>query len=311
MTTPTGNRAAGRIAHVSDTARWVAVYRAMESERPDALFRDPYAARLAGVEGQAIVDHMPRGRQMAWAMIVRTQVFDEVILDKVRHGGVDLVLNLAAGLDARPWRLDLPATLRWVDVDFPDMIAYKTAALAGETPRCRYETVATDLADATTRRDALARATAGAARILVVAEGLLIYLGEAEVASLARDLAAMPAARWWLIDLASPRLLTWMNRSWSRQMMAGSATRFQFAPASGTAFFEPFGWTEERFYGAGDEAKRLKRTMRGMWFWNLVAKLYPKRVREQFRRFSGYVVLARAPVATADPSGSTPAGPRG
>ncbi|MEA3246296.1 MAG: class I SAM-dependent methyltransferase [Gemmatimonadota bacterium] len=294
MTTPSTKGAAGRISHVSDTARWVAVYRAMESERPDAHFRDPYAARLAGPEGEAIVDQMPRGRQMAWAMIVRTQVFDEVILDKVRTGGVDLVLNLAAGLDARPWRLDLPATLRWVDVDFPDMIAYKTAALAGETPRCRYEAVATDLADAAARPAVLARATAGATRILVVAEGLLIYLSEADVASLARDLAAIPAARWWLIDLASPRLLTWMNRSWSKQIAAGSATRFQFAPAAGTAFFEPLGWKEERFHGAGDEAKRLRRTMRGMWFWNLVAMLYPRRVREQFRRFSGYVVMARS-----------------
>src|SRR5581483_6528577 len=293
--TPAGAKdATGRISHVSDTARWVAVYRAMESARPDALFRDPYAARLAGPEGDAIVDRMPRGRQMAWAMIVRTQVFDEVILDKVRNGGVDLVLNLAAGLDARPWRLDLPATLRWVDVDFPAMIAYKTNALAGETPRCRYEAVPADLTDAATRSGVLARATAGATRVLVVAEGLLIYLSEGEVASLARDLAGVPAVRWWLIDLARPRLLVWMNRSWSKRIMAGSATRFQFAPAAGTAFFGPFGWKEERFYSAGDEAKRLKRTMRGMWFWSLVAKLYPKRVREQFRRFSGYVVLTRA-----------------
>lgn len=34
------------IRNVSDTARWVAVFRAMESERPDAVFRDPLARRL-------------------------------------------------------------------------------------------------------------------------------------------------------------------------------------------------------------------------------------------------------------------------
>ena len=45
----------GAITHVSDTARWVAIYRAMESERPDALFRDPYARRLAGPRGEQIV----------------------------------------------------------------------------------------------------------------------------------------------------------------------------------------------------------------------------------------------------------------
>ncbi|MGH7618807.1 MAG: class I SAM-dependent methyltransferase [Gemmatimonadaceae bacterium] len=108
------------LTNVSDTARWVAIYRAMETARPDAIFRDPFAARLGGAQGEAIVDTIKRGRQMAWAMIVRTSVFDDVIRERVKTYGVDLVLNLAAGLDARPWRMkELPASLRWVDVDLP------------------------------------------------------------------------------------------------------------------------------------------------------------------------------------------------
>ena len=113
------------IENVSDTARWVAFYRAMETERPDALFRDPYARALAGPEGERIVKEMPRGRASSWAMITRTVVFDEIILDVVRRHDIDMVLNLAAGLDARPWRLKLPASLRWVDVDLPAMLDYK------------------------------------------------------------------------------------------------------------------------------------------------------------------------------------------
>ena len=49
------------IENVSDTARWVAVYRAMETERPDALFRDPWGRRLAGVKGKEIVRGLPGG----------------------------------------------------------------------------------------------------------------------------------------------------------------------------------------------------------------------------------------------------------
>src|SRR5690349_9287187 len=71
------------ITHISDTARWVAQYRAMETERPDAIFRDPFAARLAGEHGRQIVESMPRGKQSAWAMITRTAVFDEIIRDLV------------------------------------------------------------------------------------------------------------------------------------------------------------------------------------------------------------------------------------
>lgn len=92
------------IENVSDTARWVAVYRAMETARPDAIFRDPYADRLAGEQGRKIVAEMKSARQMAWAMIVRTAVMDELIISRVTQGGVDTVLNLAAGLDARAWR---------------------------------------------------------------------------------------------------------------------------------------------------------------------------------------------------------------
>ncbi len=97
------------IQHVSDTARWVALYRAMESDRRDALFRDPYARRLAGERAERILAGMKRGREWAWPMIVRTAVMDELILRAIDRDGVTTVLNLAAGLDARPYRLPLPA----------------------------------------------------------------------------------------------------------------------------------------------------------------------------------------------------------
>src|SRR6185503_12823901 len=159
------------IEHISDTARWVAVYRAMETQRRDAIFRDPFASRLAGDKGEAIVDAMKNGRTMAWAMIVRTAVMDEIILERVRNGGADLVLNLAAGLDARAWRMPLPRTLRWVDVDLPEILEYKTTLLRNETPVCRYEGVPLDLRDAAKRRALFSQLSGEAKRVLVVTEG--------------------------------------------------------------------------------------------------------------------------------------------
>src|SRR5437899_1395040 len=115
------------------------MYRAWESERPDALFHDPYARRLAGPQGETIVRTMPKARTWAWPMVVRTCLFDELILRAIERDGVGTVLNLAAGLDARPWRLPLSPALRWIDVDLPDMIAYKKRQMAGERPRCALE----------------------------------------------------------------------------------------------------------------------------------------------------------------------------
>src|SRR5512138_1433480 len=159
------------IEHVSDTARWVAYYRAMETDRPDAIFRDPYARQLAGPEGERIVDEMPRGRATSWAMITRTAVFDEIILDVVRRQNVDLVLNLAAGLDARPWRLPLPPSLRWVDVDLPAMLDYKLSIMRDAAPVCRYEALPADLVKAEERTAVFSRLGAESSAALVVTEG--------------------------------------------------------------------------------------------------------------------------------------------
>jgi len=280
------------IEHVSDTARWVALYRAMESERPDALFRDPYARKLAGERGERILASMRKGRAWAWPMIVRTAVMDELILRAIERDGVGTVLNLAAGLDTRPYRLPFSPALRWVEVDFPDVIAYKKEQLAGERPACALEQVGIDLTDRARRRALFGQIGAAARQVLVVSEGLLVYLDPEQVASLAADLAAPPPFRWWLIDVASPRLLKLMEKTWGRAVAAGNA-QFRFAPPEGTRFFEPQGWREAEYRSMWEEALRLKRTMPLAWLWNLIGRLYPKAKREQFRRMSGIVLLAR------------------
>jgi methyltransferase (TIGR00027 family) len=281
------------IENVSDTARWVAVYRAMETARPDAIFRDPFAERLAGERGHQIVREMKRGRQMAWAMIVRTAALDDMIMDRVRNGGVDTVINLAAGLDTRAWRLDLPRSLRWFDVDLPDMVAYKSKAMREEPPVCQYEAVAVDLTSDTARAEVLRRVGGVARTALVITEGLLVYLGDEKVASLGRALHDVPSIRWWISDVASPRLLAMMNKQWGKAVSAGNAP-FLFAPPDSAAFFAPLGWREIVFRSGLEEAQRLKRELPMMWLWRFLARISPAKRREEFRRMSGYIMLERA-----------------
>ncbi len=281
------------IEHISDTARWVAVYRAMESERTDAIFRDPFARRLAGVRGEEIVRAMPRGAQMSWSMIVRTAMFDEIIMQTVRGRGADTVLNLAAGLDTRAWRLDLPSSLRWVDVDLPDILQYKTELMKEERPRCHYEAIPTDLTDSKRRAALFAIVAREAQRAIVVTEGLLVYLQPLDVESLGRAVHDQPAFRWWLLDLASPRLLKIMLKWWGRQVEQGNAP-FVFAPEEGSKFFERSGWREVEWRSTMDEAHRLKREMRGMWLWRLLGRLQSRRKQEEYKRFSGTLLLERA-----------------
>lgn len=280
------------IENVSDTALWVAVYRAMETARPDAIFRDRFADRLAGEQGRKIVEEMKRGKQMAWAMIVRTAVMDDLILSRVKEVGVDTVLNLAAGLDTRAWRLPLPASLRWVDVDLPAMSEYKSSRMKDERPVCRYEAIAADLTDARVR-DALFSQIGGASqRMLVITEGLLIYLSPEDVQSLARAIHSMRSARWWISDVASPMLLEWMRKSWGKSVEMGNAP-FKFGPEDSAAFFAELGWRELEYRSMMEEARRLGREMRMMPFWRFVMRFMPAKRRAKMKRFSGTVLLER------------------
>jgi methyltransferase (TIGR00027 family) len=168
MTKPT-------IQHISDTARWAAVFRARESERADALFKDPFARKLAGARGEEIAAANPFHNENSWSWVARTCAFDEFITTEIR-AGVDMVLNVAAGLDARPYRMDLPEQLTWVEVDLPGILDYKKEIIGGETPHCKLERVRLDLGDLSARRELFHDLNTRSKRALVLTEGLIIYL---------------------------------------------------------------------------------------------------------------------------------------
>jgi O-methyltransferase involved in polyketide biosynthesis len=135
------------IEDVADTALWIAAYRAAETESPRALFRDPLAARLAGDKGRAIARKMRGAPQFAWMTVVRTVVIDDFLREAIA-AGADTVVNIGAGLDTRPYRMELPDSLSWIEVDVPKIVALKDARLQGEAPRCRLQRLTADLAAA-------------------------------------------------------------------------------------------------------------------------------------------------------------------
>lgn len=250
------------VRNISDTARWVAYFRALETRRPDALFRDPYAERLAGDLGFHIANTLPEGNKHEWAWVARTYLFDKFTAAEINKGA-DLVLNLAAGLDARPYRMDLPDTLRWVEVDLPEIVSYKQEMLADETPRCHLERISLDLSDVPARRKLFAGLDHHATKIAVLTEGLLIYFTPEEVASFARDLAAGPHFKSWIVDLASPGQLKLMQRTSGTQLSEAGAA-FKFGPPEGAKFFAAHGWEPKEVQGLLKTAAQFKRSPKGL-----------------------------------------------
>ena len=276
------------VRNISDTARWAAVFRARETQRPDAIFRDPYAERLAGQMGVDIANTLPQGNRHAWAWVARTYLFDEFITHEIEQG-VDMVVNLAAGLDARPYRMALPASLQWIDVDLPEILAYKEGILSSEKPVCALERIRVDLSDGSARRALFASLDRRANKILVLTEGLLIYLSAEEVASLAKDLAAGSHFQRWIMDLSSPGLLRMMQRTTGKQLSKVGAP-FKFAPAEGPAFFTTHGWEPVDVKGLLKTAARFKRPP---FFLRLLGRLPEKKGPAGSRPWSGVCLFQK------------------
>ncbi len=225
--------------HISDTALWAAVHRAKETERPDSQFRDRFARRLAGDSGAQIAAGLEISEADSWSWMARTVLFDRFVHPHVKLG-VDMVLNLGAGLDTRPYRMKLPATLEWIEVDLPDILNYKEEVLAGEKLQCKLERVRLDLADIASRRTLFQSLQKRATKALVLTEGVITYLTSGDAGVLAEDLAAIPAFQSWVLDLASPGLLRVLRERTQPQFAEAAALRF--APENGPEFFEAHGW---------------------------------------------------------------------
>jgi methyltransferase (TIGR00027 family) len=283
------------IRHVSDTAFLVAHHRAVESARPDALFADPLAGRLAGARGRAIATAAPASAMTGWTIAMRTVIIDELIRQAIASG-VDTIVNLGAGLDTRPYRLALPAALTWVEVDYSDVIALKEKELAGETPRCRLERVALDLADLPARRQLLARLDADAARMQVLTEGVVPYLDLAQAGALADDLRGLQHVDSWIVDYISSETIAYRKRTRVDRHMRNAP--FKFEPADWFGFFASHGFRQREIRYLAIEGANRGRRAPLPWRVRLLMKLLrpftPAEKRQRFARFSGYVVLAPA-----------------
>lgn len=276
------------VESIADTAFLTAAYRALEGDRPDALFQDPYAQILAGDRGQKLIEAMPGGATGASGCAVRTAVMDELILRTIQEENIDTVISLGAGLDTRPYRLPLPSSLCWSEWDLPLVLDYKAEKLAGIQPQCLLKSIPLDVTDST-RQIVFQCIGITAKQVLVLTEGLLIYMTTEQVAALATDLYAQSGFHWWLTDLASPHALRYFQNSINNTVTASQAT-LQFAPEAGTEFFEPYGWRAVEWRSLLEAAQHWHREIVSP---SLLAQFKTPEDWKIWRQMSRFVLLKR------------------
>jgi len=261
----------------------------MESERADALFKDPFARLLAGDRGTKIAATMVYPKVMQWVLAIRTVAIDRLITHAITLG-IDTVVNLGAGLDTRPYRMDLPPDLRWIEVDFPQMLRFKTEKLASEKPVCRLERIPADLSDVSWRRPVFERIGSESKKALIITEGVIPYLSPEDAAALSQDLFAVPSFQYWIQDYRQGGMRRWTTRR-VRRLFKDSP--FKFEEVDWLSFFTRQGWTILENRLAVVEAERVHRPLPFIFPWSLLMFVMPRKLRERWRKSSGYVLYAK------------------
>ncbi|WP_141733360.1 class I SAM-dependent methyltransferase [Oligoflexus tunisiensis] len=275
------------IADVSDTALWVAAFRALESERPDALFHDPLAAVLTGERGRVIARDMPYPKILAWMMAVRTVAIDRLIFEAI-GAGVDTVINIGAGLDTRPYRLDLPKDLQWIEIDFPHMVDMKNIKLSQEVPRCRLSRIGLDVSNRLAAQRLYGEIGSQTRSALVITEGVIPYLSNEHAGQLAEDLRKIPSFRFWIQDYRRSNKVMRQPKKLKKKLKNAP---FQFHHPDPLGFFSGFGWKVRTDIKAMDEAERLGRPFPIAFPWTILMRLIPKTRRDAARQVLGYVLF--------------------
>lgn len=202
------------LSPVGKTALGVAKIRGEESRRPDRLFEDPYAEAFVAAAPGVLPDWLPDDRMRAdfgFSLVthvaIRTRFFDDYLLDACAHGCRQVVL-LAAGLDARAFRLDWPSGVRLFEVDRRDVLGVKRQVLQARSaaPRCTRTVVEADLSGEWT--GPLTAAGFDPATVTAwLVEGLLIYLTADEARRLFSAVGELSAAGSRLACEQAPGML--------------------------------------------------------------------------------------------------------
>jgi methyltransferase (TIGR00027 family) len=249
VTTARSDRAG--TAGLTSTAHWIAAVRARETSRPDRLFADPYAAELAGDAGFRTMQASERASGGENMFIpVRVRWFDDAVQAGLADGAAQVVL-LGAGLDTRPYRLDVPESVNWFELDRAEVFSHKLRVLGDTRPNCHVNRVEVELSQDWTN-PLLQSGFEPERATLWLAEGLFFYLTEESVHTVLRMAAAnCPGDSWFLADVMGTVGLNGEALRPYRDWCARTGTPPPFGHDDPDALFAAGGWVAGRVVTPG------------------------------------------------------------
>jgi methyltransferase (TIGR00027 family) len=189
--------------------RWtllVTLYlRAIESRSKDSILRDHAAAealRRIDYNFGSLKMRLTAGDR--YLVVLRARQLDAWAADVLSRHPDATVVQLGCGLDSRAFRLNLPPGARWFDVDFPDVIDLRRRLYP---ERDRYRMIGSSVTE-----PAWLEEIPTDRPVLVIAEGVLMYLTEDDVRQLLRRLTDRFTSGSLIFDGVHPWIAWTSNR---------------------------------------------------------------------------------------------------
>ncbi|MBN1220539.1 MAG: SAM-dependent methyltransferase [Anaerolineae bacterium] len=235
------------------TARWTASVRALESQREGCLFNDPWAAALAGQEGEAWMEHRPPDSVIP--IIIRTRYFDDFLQRITSQEKVRQVVLMAAGLDTRAFRLSWPEQTRLFELDQASMLAYKDQLLRpGDHPNCERQAIGVDLT-ASWKEALLKCGFDPHCSSVWLLEGFLFYLSNENLTRILDEVTSLTARGSWLgFDIMNSAMLTSpLTQKWI-EMQADAGAPWIGTMDDPVEFLDIRGWQATLTQAGADDA---------------------------------------------------------
>lgn len=257
---------------LASTACWIAAVRAHESVREGRLFHDPWAALLAGQEGQVWRERMTGGKaENEVGLVIRTRFFDDFLLRVTWEQQVPQVVLVASGMDTRAFRLLWPSHTRLFELDLPSVFERKEPLLtaAGAIPACHRHIVGVDLGSewSTPLQQAGFDPSQPTGWLL---EGLLFYLPEQVVTRLFEGMTHLsPRGSWLGCESKNSAMLTAPStRPWIKALEVEGVPWIS-SMDDPEAFLAGYGWNAT-VVQPGEEGAHF-----GRWLFPVVPRQVP------------------------------------
>lgn len=155
--------------------------RALDSRSPRPFLSDKMADEIVGKIGYDLAQ-FPMAASKTFDIAVRAKKLDDVVRQFVARHPEAVGLDLGAGFDSRVFRIDLPPTVDWYDVDFPAVIAARRQLMPR---RPNAHNIAADLTDPCWLDEVPADRPA-----VIVADGLVAFLAQDDFVTLLNRLTS-------------------------------------------------------------------------------------------------------------------------